>query len=428
MRRLLPLGTALAVTAAIMSIPVNAPATPGAADSTTAVEKRARLTPTAFGMRAQGFGSEIRGGQVPAASGTTAFQSLGCTNMAGIRRSNYEAEVAVPGLGRISGVRTGISTVRTKDGEVASISRHSIARLVLAESSFGRLEIAGINSWAKAFHKGRFGTDSGTEVARIVYRSPDGETQELALPTPGDPLTIPGLLRIAVGFKRNMATSEGARAAANGLDIKLLPTDSRVRIAHAHASISRVMVSGIFRGYSNTTRASVANGVVRSGPTLLSLMPCRGTKGIVQVKEAAGVNLGGQLVVGAVRSRQMGRQNARVSTGFEEASVAHVNLGDGQLEINAIQGRVTVTRARGGKPKVDFSGTTVGEIIADGEPQQLPESGVLEIPGVAKIETNVQTRSANGGKVIAVRLTLLDGSGAVVNIGEALLHIAPTKL
>ncbi len=52
-----------------------------------------------------------------------------------------------------------------------------------------------------------------------------------------------------------------------------------------------------------------------------------------------------------------------------------------------------------------------------------PRTGVLEIPGIAKLERRVATRTATGIKVVALRITLLDGSGAVVDLGEAQLQI-----
>ena len=48
---------------------------------------------------------------------------------------------------------------------------------------------------------------------------------------------------------------------------------------------------------------------------------------------------------------------------------------------------------------------------------------MLNIPGVAKLERNVVHRYTNGISVIALRVTLLDGSGAVLDLGEAHLKI-----
>jgi hypothetical protein len=53
---------------------------------------------------------------------------------------------------------------------------------------------------------------------------------------------------------------------------------------------------------------------------------------------------------------------------------------------------------------------------------------VLRIPGVARIESNVISRTRRGISVTALRVTLLDGSLAVINIAHARASIAPSGL
>ena len=67
--------------------------------------------------------------------------------------------------------------------------------------------------------------------------------------------------------------------------------------------------------------------------------------------------------------------------------------------------------------------TRLGSITAGGKTVTFPPTGVLEIPGVARLEQHVVSRTAHGIKVVALRVTLLDGSGAVINLGEAALQI-----
>jgi hypothetical protein len=50
----------------------------------------------------------------------------------------------------------------------------------------------------------------------------------------------------------------------------------------------------------------------------------------------------------------------------------------------------------------------------------------MEIPGIAKLERAVVKRGHSGLSVIGLRITLLDGSGAVINLAEANLRIRPT--
>jgi indole-2-monooxygenase len=48
----------------------------------------------------------------------------------------------------------------------------------------------------------------------------------------------------------------------------------------------------------------------------------------------------------------------------------------------------------------------------------------LTIPGLVKIDTNITTMLPDGIEVVAVRLTFLDGSGRVTDLGHARLRIA----
>lgn len=61
----------------------------------------------------------------------------------------------------------------------------------------------------------------------------------------------------------------------------------------------------------------------------------------------------------------------------------------------------------------------MGRITADGERQSFPDTGVLEFPGVAKLEAKVVERRKQLTSVVGLRITLLDGTGAVIDLGTA---------
>ena len=67
----------------------------------------------------------------------------------------------------------------------------------------------------------------------------------------------------------------------------------------------------------------------------------------------------------------------------------------------------------------------MGAIYVNGQIQKFPETGVLEIPGVAKIESKVVERLRFGIGVTALRITVLDGTGAVINLGNAQFQVKP---
>jgi hypothetical protein len=424
MRRFIPVGSALALAA----VALTAPSLPQA--SAAPAPAASGKVATAYAFNAGGYGTRVKGGQLPASSGSTAYQSIGCTNMAGINRENAIADVEIPGLGTVSGIRTDVSTTQTPS-ETAVVSEHKIARIVLAETALGKLSIGGLTSYAKAFATpgGGFDAESKTTVATLRFEpAGGGAPMELALPTPGRPIEVPGLLKISIGEHRERTGGDFARARSDALFIKLIPTDTKVVVGHTKAQISRGVKDGLFAGSANTTATELVNGIAKTGRTQLVQMPCQGTEGKVQTNEAVGLTIPGVLSVGAVRSSQMGQNLPHRSLGFEESSVASVNLGNGALVVDAVKGRVNVVRGKGAgkKPDVTFDGSTVAGITVDGQVYTLPELDGLEIPGIAKIETMVQERVKNGGRITALRLTLLDGTGGIVNIGQASLKIRPS--
>ncbi|WP_151084146.1 choice-of-anchor P family protein [Nocardioides cynanchi] len=392
-----------------------------AADTSHSTSDRTRATTYAF--QGSGYGTRIIGGQLPASSGTTAYQHIGCTDLAGLNRTNDVADATVPGLGTASGVKTRVWTT-ARHGVVASHARHTIAQLTLASSGLGTLSVNAIRSTAKAFHDGSgFHSSTDTAIGSITFTPPVGPPQNVPAPTPNQPVTVPGLATISLGTSATSHGDHAASAKALALRIDVVPTGTSVKVALSHAQLNDGLTGGIFRGHSNATRVvSALTDLVHSGPNPLSLMGCLGTGGVVRTKSLASLNVGGQLVVSGLASAQKGSQGNGSAHGFERAKIARINLGGGQLIVNAIVGKANVTRTSHGWVRT-AKGTQLGSITAGGQTQTFPPSGVLEIPGVAKLERKVVTKTRTGISVVALRITLLDGSGAVINLGEAALRI-----
>jgi hypothetical protein len=378
---------------------------------------------TTFAFHGSGFGSRVIGGQVPAGSDTTAYQSISCTNEAGRNRTNDVADAEVPGLGTVSGAKTRIWTTK-RNGVVATHARHSIAQLTLASSGVGSLSIDAIRSNAKAFHNDSgFHATTSTTIGDLSFTPPGGPAQTFPAPTPDQPIAIPGLATIYLGKSARSHDQDGASADAFALRVDMVASGSSVMVAHSHADLDGNLTSGIFSGHSNATRVVQAlSDIAHSGPNPLSLMPCVGTGGETRTKTLADLDLGGQLVVKGLSSSERASQT-NGAHGFEQGKIAKINLGGGQLVVNAIVGRANVRRTAHGSVRT-AKGTRIGSITAGGQTKTFPPTGVMEIPGVAKLERRVVTKTQDGIKVIALRITLLDGTGAVINLGEAKLRIA----
>lgn len=417
MRRLLATATVGLLTAAGLATGTISPA--AAAD---------RTEPTRFALWNAGLGTLAKGGEVPASSGRTAFRTIACTNRAGLDRSNHIAEATVPGLGVLSGLRTRVWTAKT-DGVVSSNSVHTLTKIVIKESGVGKVAINGIRSASRAWHDAKgFHASWETEIGSIVYTPVDGAPDVKVIPNPGRTLEIPNLARIKLGSHHRRTTEAGSRASVSALKVEVIPSGTTARVAHTRAKISTGIKSGLFRGNSNATRLAALDGNLTSGPNPFLPMPCQGTDGEVVSNDLAELNLGGQIVVGGLNTEQRAEQTRRKAWGYEKSSVAELNLGDGQLVITGVVARANVTR-RGGTVNRDAVGTTVGSITSDGNPHEIPDPGTpLTIDGVAQIQTRLVEKWRTGIKVTSVRITLLDGTGTVINLGQAQLRIMPSGL
>lgn len=103
--------------------------------------------------------------------------------------------------------------------------------------------------------------------------------------------------------------------------------------------------------------------------------------------------------------------------------MVHLDLGGGIVVLDGIVGRATVTRTAHHVTR-SAQGTSVGSVTVNGVAQDFPKSGVIAVPGVAKLETHLVKRSRTGLTVTAPRITLLDGSGAVDRLGRAQLKVS----
>lgn len=378
---------------------------------------------TDFALQASGFGTRVTGGQVPTGSDQTAFTAIGCANRAGVERENHVAEATLPGAGKISGVKTRLWTKKS-GGAVHSYAENTTANVVLAQSGLGRLEISGVRSWSHAWHDAKgFHAERQSSVAKIRFKPPVGPAQEFEIPVPGQPIDIPGLARIAFGGGTKFANDRGAVAINNVLLVKVYPTNTTITVGRATARAYAGAKHGTFHGSSAATEVSAVDGTITSGRNPLSLMPCQGTDGKLKTKETASLNLGNQIVVSGLSSAQRAEQKARKSVAMERGKVAGINIGDGQLVVDGVVGQVNVTRRANGKVTSNIKGTTIGAITVNGEAQEFPDTGVLEIPGLLKLEPKVVEKSKFGISVVALRITLLDGTGAVIDLGSAKARI-----
>ena len=403
----------------LTSVDPSAPA--GSVAGSAAALAKPALTRTEFAFRANGFGTSASGGMVPVGSDRTALSSIACTSDAGKAHRNFVEESEVPGVGTARGVSSRVNTFLV-DGVATSAAVHKVAELVISESPLGTLTVDGIRSTTRAFNDGKFGAFAETTVAEITFTPPAGPPQSIPIPNVGQSVTIPGVATLRIGPTIEKTTVDDARAYAVGLAIKVIPTDTVVKIARSAAKIERGYKSGIFHGSGVPVKAKVLGELAEVGRVIAQVMPCTGTEGELDEADAADVNIGDQIKVFGASARQKGQQDALEASGTEGSSVAEIDLG-GQLVIKGLRSQVEVSRTRTGK--LTRSATaSFGSITVGGEEQSLDQLGELEIPGVAKIQTGITKKIEGGISIVGVRVTLLDGTGAVLDFATSKLSIS----
>ncbi len=417
--------TLIASTVAVVAVtsvvpPIATAASPEPARA--AAKKDPRATP--FAMRGWGYGTAVQGGKVPASSAGTASAVFGCTNRVGVTRSNQLVDARLPQLGTVSGIKTRAWTTR-QGRTVSAWAKNTIGDIVLSDSPLGSLILEGVSTTARAYHDGtRFRTATTTDLVKLRFKPPIGPAQPLALPKPGRPVRIPGVATVAFATAATHTSGTNAYAYANGLKVELVATGTTVKVAHAVAIISKGVRTGLFSGKSYGLSGTAAGDIVNLGQNPSLEMPCTGTGGKVRTRSLVSADLG-QAAVGVAKSEQMAQQTAHRAWGFERSRVASIDLGDGQLKVDGITGQVNV--ARSGKHlrtlERSIAGTSVGTVSVGGRVVEFPKTGVIQVPGVAKLEQKVTRELANGLAVVALRITLLDGSGAVINLGSAQLQV-----
>jgi hypothetical protein len=416
MRRLALGGALLAMVSTLILLP-GGPA--HAAPVVPAKAAAAAPRPTNFGLHAMGYGTYVKGGDLPATSGATGFAHIACTTLAGLDRSNGLASVNLPGLGTIETLATRVRTTK-KGRTVTAVSNHRLAGITLQETALGKLSLGAVESTARVWHNATgFHSETDIKVSGIVLDLPDQDPQVIAIPTPGNPVEIPGLLRVTLGEELTVRKPGLIFARAQGLLVEILPTRTKVKVALSRARMTDGVVNSIMRGSAVGLKGSVLDPVVNIGRTPVKPLPCEGTDGKIRSTRTVGLDIPDGIDVDAARARvygvQAGRRRAHAWT---EATIAHVSLGGGAIEIDGIKARANVIRRKGTLIR-NTRGTSTLTITVEGDPHTIPPAGVLEIPGVVKIEEGVTTMVRGGIGVVALRITLLDGTGAVIDLGIA---------
>ena len=412
--------SAIALAAALAAIGL----TGGRSTPAVGSEAAETPTPTSFGLEASGYASRVDGGQLSTGSDKLAYSVVACTNDAGVSNTNALADGNTGNGFLVQGASTHAWTAKSAD-TVSAWSTNHIDQITLSNTPTGDLTLTNLRSTSHAWHSATgYHSTSAASLGSIVFSPTIGEDQTFPVPSPGESVIVPGVAEIGLGAGTSTADDTAATTGIDGLSVHTLFSDSITRFAHSRASITGGVKDPLYGGFAYATK-STELGLVTSGRTVPTAVPCVGTDGDWTSNEADETSLADHGSGSALMSKQ---RSGRTAPGRrpEVTTVSRVSLVhlSGGLQIDSIRARSHVMRTTDGYER-DIAGTSVGAITVNGTDQSFPhDTKVMEIPGVAKFERAIVTRTPNSISVVGLRVTMLDGSGAVFDFAfaKALLH------
>ena len=420
--------------------------------STAPAEAALKKVPTPFNYQGSSWGTRVSVGDPQSGglvSGRTAWSVLACTTMAPLThdQGSFVGKVDAPDYISIGAVRSRTSSYRKPTVKVfGSKSVNKVADIVLGSQDGPRLTIGALTTVARAYHDNghyRATTDlsladldtqnitpaDGTPLDALVDAINAGKDQAATtiIETAGpDGITIPGLGTIYLAGKQTTKIHSGySSASAYGIRVEL-DNGSTVSIGRAWAKISDATPAGVFGGEAYALVGEAADGNLGIGRTPFQPLPCSGTDGEWRKNVRAEAGQAGSVQAAGLKAETYGRAY-RDGRGVARARSALTTLTVGPLEIKGVVGQVNVVQNKAGHIAARTKdGTTVGEILVNGEPQSIPTPGdPLVIDGVARIEAGrLELLGTRGARIHALHIELLDGSGLVLDLGTARARIS----
>ncbi len=419
---------------------------------------------TNYGFNGWSYGTKVGVNPVGLQVGKTAYNLLGCTRIAGINKDVSVGHIEPPNepqVIEVGAVTTNMRTYQFKNGRTGVRSSSKVAEVVIGNSELANITITGLETHADAYadKDGNLHAESSYEsvdisanLAPVIQQFPQlepilgplqdllnqvgatiGDLLEQIAGAVGNKIEIPGVAVLKLGVTWNKVRAQSADSAASALRVFIPGQDGQVNtdddiqvtIGRGRSTITKDVPAGLMTGRAHAVDVTLLDDLATLGPIGSKRLHCEGTRGKINTWDFTGLNPAGlNLVdVGVGRSSVYGVQYA---SGYRRAwtqnELASLSLADGALEIDGIIARATAVKKANGKIKLTKKGSQVLGISANGTDYPVPVPGeILEIPGVALIESMVVEKGKRSITVTGLRVTLLDGTAAqsVVNLAVA---------
>lgn len=373
---------------------------------------------TDFAFSGNGYATLVRGGTLPVDSGKTALSVLSCTNLAPRLAVNRVATADLAPLPlTVTNLRTTNESVAVAGG-FATVSESRVGEVQVGTTGTG-LKIEALRTKSTA----AFVNGVAQPKVEFFFASATLAGVSVSPTLLQQGVTVPGVGTVQLGWKNTGQSANHAAAHGRGLMIVLNGTPTTtVTVGEAFARIDKGAKGGIFGGGATVARGNFLEGDVLIGPLANQRHHCLGTNGEWLSQNIVDADLqdvgrveGGRA---AVRSdHYTGFSSSRSHAFVEKATI-------GPVTVEGLVVKVFTKRNADGTYERNAIGTTVGRILVNGTVVNIAPGGTITVPGVAKITSSTYKRLSNGVDVTGVRIELLSGDLAIVELGRATAIIA----
>ena len=271
------------------------------------------------------------------------------------------------------------------------------------------------------------------EVTDTVFTGTQQVAQQVfqVLSDVTEPIQIPGLGSIALGYENGRANSHNAQSQASALRIEVTAGDRRqlVELGTARVRMGGPAPVGVFRSGGTAMDYQALQGALRFGNVEHKALPCQGSRGRTQTYQVphasqllpVPVLLDG--VVYQVNGHQ--RRGKEVARGWSRTAIASVSLPTAQLVITDVSSRAAMRQKAGQRVRSKIS-TAIGSITVAGQALEIPEpGGVVELPnGTGEIQRQLVDTGYRGSQVIGLRIKLYS-EAVVIDLARTAGRIYP---
>lgn len=382
-----------------------------------------------FTYTGDAFGTEATVG-ANITSGPTAFVTLGCATQADVHKSNTVATVSDAPL-----INSGTVTTTASTSAVPLQSR-TTARTEGLSLLNGLVTADAVVAVSTSTNTaGVFSVDGSESTLVNLHINGDLIT---ASPAPNTRIDLPlGLGFVVLNEQTSSLRPKGATLTVNMIHVfiqastPLFTAGTEVIVSHAKSDLEGPF-NGTLDGHAFGTRVDALDNLIRSGPSALVILPCRGTNGEVRTNSTAAVTLANvPLATGSVVDTAQGKLGTHGATGETTSTVQALDFLTSVVTATVVKADAHAS-TNGSTFTFSDAGSTFANLSVAGHPEitaAVAPNTQIALAGLGTLFLHRIVRTPNSIEVRMIQLDITSplaglpiGTSVRVAVAEASVH------